>query len=263
MKKTIQSILILALLFACPILRAQMIGIESPVQEKNIMIGFKAGVNAMDMAYAITNTNEDLGTTSFTNYSALYKGKWLSSLAGGISVERTLHQGSYGLEFMVTSLNALNTSDEYHFATQDSAFYLNARIPIRAYILRNKKATPYVMVAPELSTYVTADTIALINNAVNGYSVWNGHNINWGTKYANTFNFNILVGAGVNYKINLADYQIIARFEAAYKLGLLNTLPKTIDIAPDMEIKRMMRGWEATIGLSFPLIKNPSYQWMM
>lgn len=266
MKKTVHFLFVAALLFACCPLKAQTIGIESPIQQKNIFIGFKAGLTAMDMAYTISHHQGSV-TDQFVNHSALYSDarQVLSCLAGGITLERTLPYFSYGLELMATGLNAKKApNDSPRLATQDSALYIHARIPVRMYFLKGRKATPYVFVAPEISTYASTDTLAILNKPINGYSNWNGHEILWGTKYANMLNLNILAGAGVAYRIGIGDYEMWARFEAAYNLGLLNTVPKVINgIDPNAEITRKMRGWEATIGVSFPLFKNPSYQWLM
>ncbi|MCR5014654.1 MAG: hypothetical protein K6A28_07785 [Bacteroidales bacterium] len=262
MKKTIQFLFVIVLLVLCFPVNAQVIGIESPIQKKNVFVGVKVGVNATDMAYTITNTinNEK---ESFTNHSVLYQGQLLNALTGGITVERTFTHWSYGVELLVSEMNAVNLSNENHYARQDSAFYMHVRVPLRLELPGWEKVKPYVFVAPEVSTYVTSDTIALINNALNGYSEWNGYTLRWGRKNAEALNLNILAGAGLNFYIDIADYQIKGRFEVAYNMGILNTVPTKMSFAPDAEFHRSMRGWEATIGVSFPLFKNPHYQWLM
>lgn len=258
MKKSL-FLIVAALVFSWLPMNAQRtIGIESPIMEKNIFVGFKAGVTAMDMAYSVHTTADE----NFVNHSVLYSnpGKILNCLAGGITVERTLPLFSYGLELMATGVHAI--ADTAHFAELDSAYFLNARVPLRWYILGGKQVSPYLMIAPELGTYFYYEVDSV--NAINGYSVWNGHGVDWGTRYTKSLNFNVLAGAGVNVRIDVNDYQFWARFEAAYRMGLMNTVPdKVFPDKPDMKVVRKMRGWEATISLSFPLFKNPHYQWLM
>lgn len=268
MKKTIPYLFIAALLFVFLPVKAQYIGIESPIREKNLMIGLKVGVNAMDMAYAV---NREQQAEQFVNHSVLYSRstltdihQLLSCMMGGITFERTLPHFSYGLELTVNGLNAKDRSGKHHMAKSDSAYYASVRIPVRVSFLKHKRVSPYVFAAPELSTYISMDSIPVLGNSIHGYSVWNNYGVSWGNKYATPLNLNILAGAGINVKIDISDYQFWARFEAAYKLGLLNTVPKKVlPDTPDTEITRKMRGWEATIGLSFPLFKNPSYHWLM
>ena len=242
-----------------------MIGVESPIREKNLFIGFKAGVSAMDMAYSQTMGNK---TNSFVNHSILYhhphSKQLLSCLAFGITLERTLPRFSYGLEMMVNGVNAQAVDDgtTHRFAEMDSAFFVHARVPIRYYFLKDQSISPYLLVAPSLSTYISDLPIPFSEETLQGYSKWNGYDIRWGTRYASTWHLNVLAGAGMVVKINVGDYQMWARFEAAYNIGLLNTIPRGSTLEEN-EVKRKMRGGEAMIGLSFPLFKNPSYSWMM
>lgn len=262
MKKSIKILIAIAMLASCVPLRAQIIGTESPIASKNLFIGFKAGVTAMDVAYTMKNNNKT--TDQFVNHSILYQHpdslQILSCLTTGITIERTLPNFSYGLELTVSGLNARqNKADStFHFATQDSAFFLHARVPVRLYFLQKEKVSPYVFLAPDFSTYAYVP----INDelTINGQSVWNEYQVKWGNKNARAFHLNVVAGAGMVVKINVGDYQIWGRFEAAYNLGLLNTVKGTSE---DFNVTRKMRGWEATIGLSFPLFKNPSYSWMM
>lgn len=261
MKKSIQFLVVAVLLFASLPLKAQIIGIESPIREKNLFIGFKFGVSAMDAAYTRTINNKT--KDQFVNHSILYQRpdslQILNCLAAGITLEHTLPYFSYGLDLMVTGINAQqNEADTtFRFATQDSAFFLHARVPVRFYFLKEKPVMPYLMLAPDFSTYVHYGNESF---AINGYSEWNEYDIKWGSRNARAFHLNLVAGAGMVVKINVGDYQMWGRFEAAYNLGLLNTVK---GFAEGIEITRKMRGWEATIGLSFPLFKNPSYSWMM
>ena len=83
MKKNILFILTATMLLSCGLLKAQDFGIESPITEKNIGVGLKGGLSAMDMAYK-------MGKKSFVNHTVLYQHPWevIHCFAGGITVER-------------------------------------------------------------------------------------------------------------------------------------------------------------------------------
>lgn len=250
MKKTIYLILSAVFLLSCGLLKAQVIGIESPIAEKNIFIGIKGGVNAMDMVY---RTNEN----SFVNHSVLYQRPYqaLSCLVGGITVERTTPRFSYGAEVLITGLNAQKPADESRYAEHDSAFFANLRIPVRLNLFTKSRVVPYVFVAPQISTYIDAKITDKIG--FKGYSKWNGVSMDWGRRNAAPIHLSVLAGLGINYKIDIKNYEVLTRLEAGYQLGLLNTLPSNINMS------RKARGWEATISLSFPLFTNPHYSWLM
>lgn len=250
MKKSILIILTAVLFSTCGLLKAQDIGIENPVTEKNIMIGIKGGISAMDMVY---NTP----TKNFVNHTVLYQqpSKIANCFAGGITVERCTPRFSYGVELMLTGLDARKPADSIRYAERDSAFYAHIRIPVRFNLTRKNRAIPYIFVAPEVSSYLYLPISEKLS--FNGYSVWNGVGMDWGSKNANMLNVNVVAGAGVDYRIGIGNYEIRARFEAGYKLGLLNTLPQALPMT------RKIRGWEATLGLVFPLFKNSHYSWLM
>ncbi|MBR3709538.1 MAG: hypothetical protein IKM99_01080 [Bacteroidales bacterium] len=245
MKNTFRCLIVLALALSVSFAEAQVIGKERPVLEKNIYIGFKGGVTAMDMRYK--NEKGD----SFVNHTALYQsfGNIKGCLAGGVFVERTLPGWSYGIEFNFNMVNAISRPDKPHYVLQDSAYLANIRIPVKAIFLDDYLFSPYVFAAPEIGTYVSDTTF------VTSQSIINGEVVQWGTKNARSLNLNIVAGVGVDAKIQIGLYEFKARFEAGYRLGLLNTMAKEIPF------ERKTRGWEATIGFAFPLFVNPSYAW--
>lgn len=250
MKKSILFILTAILFLSCGLLRAQDFGIESPINEKNIAIGVKGGISVMDMAY---NT----GSKSYVNHSILYQQPWkaIHCFAGGVSVERTTPRLSYGVELLLTGLDARKPADTVRYAERDSAFYAHLRIPVRLNLYKGHKFIPFVFVAPSVSSYLYLPISDKLS--YNGYSVWNGVGVDWGTKNARMLNVNVMAGAGVDYRIDIGNYEIRARFEAGYQIGLLNTVPSNLPMT------RKTRGWEATVGLVFPLFKNPHYSWLM
>ncbi|MBR4391538.1 MAG: hypothetical protein IKT08_05490 [Bacteroidales bacterium] len=251
MKKAIPSLLLALLMLSCGLLKAQSFGLERPVTDRNLYFGFKVGINAMDMAYSKDRVH-------FVNHSVLYQRPFskdaLGCLVGGVTFERTLPRFSYGLEGMLTGTNAVAPADttKFHYATQDTAYFLHVRVPIRLNLLKDKKVTPYLFVAPDVSTYIDHKI-----GKKGPHSIWNGMEVNWGSNNTNWFDIHLIAGAGMNVRIDWGDYEFCARLEAGYNLGLLNTIPK------ELKLQRKTRGWETTIGLSFPLFKNPSYQWFM
>ena len=250
MKKSIVILLVSAVLLSCGLVKAQDIGIESPINEKNICIGLKGGVSAMDMVYQI-------GTKSFVNHTVIYQHpeKMAHCFVGGVTLERTTPRLSYGIELLLSGLDARKPADSIRYVEQDSAFYVHVRIPVRLNLYNGKKFIPYVFLAPEASSYIYLPFSEKLT--YNGYSVWNGVGMNWGTRNATMLNVSLLAGAGVNYRIDIGNYEILARFEAGYQLGFLNTVPEALGVS------RKIRGWEATLGLSFPIFKNPHYSWLM
>ena len=247
MKNTIRCLMVMAFALSFSFAEAQVIGKESLVMKKNIFIGVKGGITAMDMQYKNGN--------SFVNHSALYqdffgslKGSWI----GSVFVERTLPGWSYGLEFNFHALYAKSKPEEPHYALQDSAYFANVRIPVKLKFLEDYLFSPYIFMAPEIGTYVSDTTVISLCST----SIINGEQMLWGTNNARDLNLNLIAGAGVEGKIQIGLYEIRARFEAGYRLGLLSTTPK------DYPFDRRMRGWEATIGLAFPLFINPSYTWL-
>lgn len=264
MKNTVRCLIALVLTMSVAFAEAQVIGNESLVLKKNIYVGVKGGVAAMDMQYK----NGD--GTSFVNHTALYQGfaNIKGCLLGGIFVERTLPGWSYGLEFNFTMVNAISKPNEPHFAIQDSAYFANIRIPVKLKFAEEYLFSPYIFVAPEVGTYINfpdkdenssnsgSSKEGNEKNPRPSLSIINGEVVQWGTKNASSLNLNIVAGAGVEGKIQIGLYEFKARFEAGYRLGLLNTMAKEIPF------ERKTRGWEATIGFAFPLFINPSYTWL-
>ena len=252
--KNTNLLLAFAIVFASLSLRAQ--SIEDPVLKNNLFVGFKGGVTAMDMAY-------QKGNTSFVNHSILLSNpkNVLSCMVAGITVERSLTGFSYGVECLLTGLNAQSSGDgQFEYVQQDSAFFVNVRVPVRVKFFNKQKPDravafhPYVFVAPNVSTYVYAP---LSNDLiVNGYSVWNGEGIDWGNKNTNFLNLSVIGGIGVESDIEVGLYVIRARFEAGYHYGILNMAPESLGL------DRKTRGLEATLGVSFPLFRNPHYTWL-
>ena len=249
-------LLAFVLTLTCLSMRAQ--SIEDPILKNNIFIGLKGGVTAMDMAY-------QKGNTSFVNHSILLTNpkNVLSCMVAGLTVERSLPAFSYGVECLLTGLNAqsANTGNgQYSYVKQDSAYFVNVRVPIRVKFFNKQRPDrsvafhPYVFVAPNVSTYIYAPLSE--NLTVNGYSVWNGEGIEWGSKNINFINLSVVGGIGLESDIEVGLYVIRARFEAAYNYGLLNMAPESLGM------DRKTRGWEATLGVSFPLFTNPHYTWL-
>ena len=248
MKNTLRFLLLLTMALPFANVTAQVITKDSRLMEKNIAIGFKGGVNAMDMAY---KNAKDVG---FVNPSALYQGfdNLASCLMGGVYVERVLPRFSYGLEFMVNRASSKAPEKSPNYCALDSAAYANIRVPLKARFLSDKVLSPYIFVAPGMSTYI-GDSIMGID--LNGYSFWNGQKVLWGEKNTTPWNLTVTAGAGVEGKIPVGLYEFWVRFEGGYSLGLLNMCPSTL------KFERRTRGWEATIGVAFPLFINPSYSW--
>ena len=231
----------------------------------------------MDMKYSY---NESIDKDNFINKTALFKAP-LGCWTGGFFVERTLPGWSYGIEFNLNHLYATekipdNPSKGLKDAQNpswDSVYFANIRIPVKLKFLEDDMFSPYIFMAPEIGTYIS-DSIAS-SIPVFSYSSIDGEQEAWGADNARKLNLNLVAGAGVEGKIQIGLYEIRARFEAGYRLGLLSTTPKYIPQDPNTNdpnatppqpeaypFKRMMRGWEATIGLAFPLFLNPSYSWM-
>lgn len=261
-KRTV--LLAIALVFTCLSLKAQ-IGVEDPVLKENVFIGFKGGLTAMDMAY-------QKGSVSFVNHSVLidnpinllrHPSNLLSCGVAGITAERSLTGFSYGLELFVSGLNAksqVTGSDHPVYVKQDSAFFVNLRVPLRLKFLNKPKAYhsvrihPFVFVAPNVSTYLYLPIKEGL--VLNGYSIWNGEGIVWGTKNINLLQLSVVGGLGAEGDIDIGNYLIRVRLEAGYNYGLLDMSPK------ELGISRKMRGFEATLGVSFPLFTNPHYSWL-
>lgn len=261
-KRTV--LLAFAIAFGCLSLKAQ-IGVESPVPEKNLFVGIKAGLAAMDMSYQKEGT-------SFVNHSVLlnnpmnllrHPDQLLGCGVAGLTVERSLTGFSYGVELYVNGLNAQSKSasaNHPEYVKQDSAFFVHARVPLRVKFLNKPKygssfrIHPFVFVAPDVSTYVS---FTLSNDKViNGYSIWNGEGIDWGSKNTNSLCLSVVGGIGAEGDIDIGNYLIRVRLEAAYNLGLLNMAPQ------ELGLTRKMQGFEATLGVSFPLFMNPHYRWL-
>ena len=175
MKNTFRCLIVLALALSVSFAEAQVIGKERPVMEKNIYIGFKGGVSAMDMRYK--NGKGD----SFVNHTALYQsfGNIKGCLAGGVFVERTLPGWSYGIEFNFNMVNAISRPDKPHYALQDSAYIANIRIPVKLMFLEDYLFSPYVFAAPEIGTYVSDTSFSMTSQ-----SVINGQQVVWGSANA-------------------------------------------------------------------------------
>ena len=216
MKNAVRYLFVLALALSVSFTEAQTIGKESLVLKKNIFIGFKGGIAAMDMQYKRGNGQ------GFVNHCALYQdfpGNLKSCWIGSVFVERTLPGWSYGLEFNYHATNALCSDEKPQFALQDSVYFANIRIPVKLKFLEDYLFSPYVFMAPEIGTYVS-DSVAGLS-----YTVINGERMLWGKNNARELNVNVIAGAGVEAKIQIGLYEARVRLEGGYRLGLLSTKP--------------------------------------
>lgn len=248
MKHNVRLLLLLACTTILSIANAQTIGEESLIMEKNIFIGVKGGVTAMDMQYSNDNS-------SFVNHSVLYQHPFqnLSNcLIGGVFVEGSIPRFSLGLEFSFHTMNAVANPDTTHYAMGDSAYFANIRIPFKVKFMENKPVFPYIFITPSIGTYVSD---SLVGVGMMSYSTWAGEQVQWGTKNTSALHLSVIAGAGVEGKIPVGLYEVHVRFEAGYNLGILNMNPA------ELNFKRRMRGWEATLSVAFPLFLNPSYSW--
>ena len=270
MKKQLLSFIFV--LFALPftVLQAQSIGIERRVPLKNLYFGVKGGVNALGMRYSgqrYSAAHQEMEDYSFTNLSTLYQGDVTSCVAGGVTVERTLPNFSYGLEAVILGLNAKAAKDVKDLpAKQDSAFLVDIRIPIRVRFLEDYACSPYLFIAPSVGTYLyVPEKVETTENgqervtrrAINGQSIWNDTPIDWGTNNTQTIHYGVFAGIGMDVKIPIDNYEAKLRVECGWNQGMSNFMPKK------SEVRRKASGVEATIGIRFPLFDNPSYSWMM
>lgn len=276
MKKLILPLLLLCAILSSAPTKAQSFrrspsrdryyGLERRVPVKNLYIGIKAGANALGMRYTHQAGKTD---TVIFNPSALWKGDLINTLSGGITVERTLSHFSYGIEGMVMGLDARTLNTDSAFFKRDSAWLADVRIPIRVKFLEDHICSPYLMVAPCFGTYLSAtDSVKGTNGqmtleyTINGQSEWNEMTVDWGTNNTRSFHFGLLAGIGMDVKIPIGNYEAKLRVEGTYQLGLSNFFPKKLN-EQDRKLSRKPRGFEATIGISFPLFSNPHYSWLM
>ena len=126
------------------------------------------------------------------------------------------------------------------------------------------------MEAPCYGSYLSVfsvDTTGQVTTYVtNGVSDWNGTLVDWGSNNTKTHHFSLLAGIGMDVKIPIGNYEAKLRVEGAYQLGVSNLYSKKITDPmnkPQNKVNRSLRGWEATIGICFPLFSNPHYSWLM
>ena len=253
MKKEACFLLFIVLAFFGNTGKAQSFGLEEPIMEKNFFVGVKGGVSALDMMYQMHDT-------SFINPSQLYQGpnRIIKHMVAGLVVERSIPNFTYGLELNVSKLSAapvIDTTKPAPLVTRDSCYLVNVRVPIRVRFLEKKLFSPYIVAAPSVGTYFSGKW-PLSGTRLDGYSEWNGQEITWGTKNTKNFFFSLYAGIGVEGKIYLDTYQFRLRLEGGYNLGLTNMSQPQLP-------ERKVRGWEASLGIVFPLLINPSYRWMM
>lgn len=268
MKKAIRYTFFLAFALMQLPLIAQDFGLEYPVPRKNFYVGFKGGVNALDINYTIEEMN--FRSPSVIYQASDFKRMLTSCSMAGLSFERSIPNLSYGVEFVVHGLNAEHLPNDTIGYFQDSAFYASIRVPVRLRFLEDKICSPYIFVAPSVGVYVSD---SIFGAPVFATSNWNGRQIQWGSKNASTYDFSVIAGAGVDTKIQIGLYEIKVRAEAGYRIGLndMTPLPPKIKdpahpdqmIQPERMMSRKMQGWEATIGVIFPLLINPHYSWLM
>lgn len=268
-----QLIIFALVLFSLPytLLQAQPIGIEPRVPLRNLYFGVKGGVNALGMRYNGTRynaTTQKMENYAFVNPSALYQGAVTSCYVGGLTFERTLPGFSYGLEGVIMGLDAVSR-DTLTPARQDSAILVDVRIPLRVRFLEYHTCSPYFFIAPSAGTYLYVSRkeetmengqIRVVRNGINGHSVWNETDLEWGTANTRTYHFSVLVGVGMDVKIPIDTYEAKLRVECGWNQGVNNLTPKK---EGRVGSGRRLQGLEATIGISFPLFDNPSYSWMM
>lgn len=264
MKKAVRFAFLLAFALMQFPLMAQTFGLEYPVPKKNFYIGFKGGVNALDINYTIDEMK-------FRSPSVFYQKDALervlmSCTMAGLSFERSIPNLSYGVELVVHGLNTEHLPNDTIPYFQDSAYYASIRVPVRLRFFEDRMFSPYIYAAPSIGTYIS-DTI--FGAPVFATSNWNGRQIQWGTKNTRDIDFSVIAGAGVDAKIQIGLYEIKVRAEAGYRIGLLDMKPKpqknsnNPTTPAEQKISRKMQGWEATIGIVFPLLTNPHYSWLM
>ena len=257
MKKLIISLFLVGLLLPLTQANAQSFGLERRVPLKNLYLGAKVGTNALGMRY--TNMVEK-DKVVISNPSALWQGEWLGCLIGGITVERTLPHFSYGLEGVIMGLDAKAPDTLNPTVKMDSAWLIDIRVPIRVRFFEDYACSPYLVLAPCVGSYLT-----IPRAGVNGHSEWNSMPVEWGKNNIKTHHVSLLAGIGMDVKIPIGNYEAKLRIEGNYQLGISNLLPEKKDIEKTGvgQASRKTRGFEATVGICFPLFSNPHYSWLM
>lgn len=262
MKKLIIPLFLLGLLLPLTQANAQSFGLERRVPLKNLYLGIKAGTNALGVRYTNHFEKERMVVS---NPSALWQGEVLGCLTGGFTVERTLPHFSYGLEAVIMGLDSKSIDTTTPIIKKDSALLIDVRVPIRVKFLEDEVCSPYLVVAPCFGSYLTVIDSIPSNGPtaylVNGESVWNGTTVGWGTNNTKTHHFGILAGIGMDVKIPIGNYEAKLRVEGNYQLGISNLFSSKM--TKKTNLTRRMNGFEATVGIAFPLFTNPHYAWLM
>lgn len=167
---------------------------------------------------------------------------------------------SIGAEMMIIK-RGMRKSFDYRGSIKEvdeiDARYFDIRIPLTYYFYDSHLLNPYIFVAADMA-FSTGGSISksFPDGQLQDVSV----DISTSDAVIAPFDFSVLAGIGVRYRINLPTYDIFVKFDGGYNFGLLNTFSKThgnpVDVYAykfDDNDTRKNRGFEFMLSFAFPL----------
>lgn len=108
--------------------------------------------------------------------------------------------------------------NKYNVNYKLQAHYASLRLPFIWYIIGNKDFSPYLYVAPDFS-YAFGGTISLTQPGLPISDV----SVGISDANINRFNFSLIGGLGVRKNVNLTNWILVLKVDAALAYGFINT----------------------------------------
>lgn len=215
-----------------------------------VIAGIKGGMTSYNMVFSNEQYNKLPGNSvvnpgfgAFIEYPISY--------FPGLSVGAELMFVTRGMSKTFDYRGYIKETDEIE------AKYFDIRIPVTCYFYKAYNLNPYVFVAADMAFCYGGN---ISKTFPDGQLPYQSVDISKSDAVIATFDFSVLAGLGVRYKIQTMTYDFFVKVDGGYNFGLMNTFSKTNGVPVDVyaysfdkDETRKNRGLEFMISFGFPL----------
>lgn len=211
-------------------------------RSNSTLIGIKAGVVMPKVSYnniEFNNIEQDI----------------LLKPSFGLFIDYPLTNSlSIAPEFLYTS-RGVNHADFIYRNVYNASYilmadYINLKIPLIYRFKVNSFFHPYIFAAADMAMCVNAIADYVIDYEMSVIDIHD--NLSLGSDY-NLYDLGLTVGLGFRFNFNFRRFSVVAKIDAAYNIGLLDTYGTEVVHSIDPDLKRYNRPMELMLSIGIPL----------
>ncbi|MGN0033700.1 MAG: outer membrane beta-barrel protein [Candidatus Limimorpha sp.] len=219
------------------------------------LIGLKAGFSSYNMAFGnMPYSDADNNNISNLTFGAFVEMPIKSVYGLSVGAEAVMLERGYDIKYRFRDV--IDSEDVLE------ARYIDFRLPVSYRFLPSKLVNPYVFIAPGIGFCYAGENRQTIGDLYS-YSI----DIRESDAVINNIDFGFAFGAGLRCNLPINWYYVVLKLDVSYYLGLMNTYSKKVldgdcsyinvfAVGDNTFTTRYNRGFEATISIGFPLIRQ-------